>query len=504
MKCNTAIFATWGNPRNWAKVNYVVEIKKDEKREVREAGESFSSTKALKKVLEKVLRPVCIKIFILDTLYLDRLLKSGVVQSLKRAEIVREVRGMIGKGGESEDEVEEFREHMSVMPGVISYRDGADIYTWRGGEFYDVLVGGLTLEILDVLEKNKVEKVVVDTTHGINYSITALVEAARLASAIYLLKGGDVEILHYNADPVVGRWATGPAELSLKIHLISQERLRGLGSNYLALVVENLATSLQKASDMLNTFWKLDRDAWKKALAATLLLFRGAPQWAVRIAHEVKTPTSEELRKSLLDVKIQCENGDTKTVSCEYKWGERRPTREVVVVSEIIEALKKIGEEVRHDIHDDIECALEMLKEKAKERSYNFEDIIDDIRKKFATKDIHCYDGNQLGNVVERIYPTNIYHIFSYELREIKDRMENGKTGGKDGTHYLVARRCGLSALISSREGFNLRNFYAHAGLSGGVLFVVLSCCNNLCICPLDWEDVVNKIGTAGQSHDVS
>jgi len=85
------------------------------------------------------------------------------------------------------------------------------LVTWRGGnEFYDVLRGALVYNILSALKKSYHKRIAifVDTSHGINYFVTALKEAVPLAATLYLIhrvaNGEPVErldICSYNSDP---------------------------------------------------------------------------------------------------------------------------------------------------------------------------------------------------------------------------------------------------------------------------------------------------------------
>ncbi|MFN7106563.1 MAG: hypothetical protein ACK4M3_08315, partial [Pyrobaculum sp.] len=267
-----------------------------------------------------------------------------------------------------------------------------------------------------------VSRIAIDTTHGVNYFAVALVEASRLAATIHLLKNSmelkDVEIYRYNSDPVVGR-----PHGEVKINLLSSERLGGLAASYLAHAVENLVAthgSIFKTASYLQSSWKkIERESWEVALSAAILLVRGAPTWALRVAREAKVPTRGEVVKRLEEAEIECREKDGKTV-CSYSWGSEMPTKDVVVIGELVSTLKKLEE--------DLHC----------------EQCVENAR---------CYDLEKLKTVVERVYPRNVAHLFTHEVEKLRKALG----GVRD-----------AKALRFKPGEIDPRNLYAHAGLAQG------------------------------------
>ena len=493
------LFSTWGDPEGWVPLSYILAAKSGASRP------TYSSTAALMEILN----PARVRIFIQDSLYLKEVVRQRkpCEPELERAKLAERVKALVLSSGAGK-EVKHLKDRLTPVPGVASYKDGAYVYVWRGEGFYEVLVGALTEHVLEDLEEEAAPnlEVVIDTTHGVNYFAVALASASRLASSIYLLKhpvGASLTITHYNSDPLMKLGGEDPRGASIRINLVAEERHRGIAATYLASTVENLVAlrgSLSKAAETLDSYWSgKGSGEWEKALAACLLFFRGAPHWALHFAHKASVPAPSELRESLGKIKVSCENKGT-TRKYTYEWGERRPTAEVVVVSEIVAALKELGKSASAgECGEKVkELLLGLLERGAEDRwAKTIERALQ------LLESAPCYDLARLEKSVEGVYPRSLSSLFTRERKDLEGRLGECLRKAREaglpkvegaGEKYLVARSSDSAVLITSGEGVDARNFYAHAGFAGGALYTAAMLDGRVYACPLDSEKVLQLL----------
>ncbi len=544
------LFATWGDPETWVQVKYLVVKEEDDKLKIEEVGEElFSSTTALMRLL----KPTRTRIFVQDSLYLKEITRGKEKRThdrLKRSAIEERVKNLVldaKKERRDEEEKKKFNEEIRelglenilVVPGIISYRDGANIYVWRGDNFYEVLVGSLIEHILSELRMENASRigVVIDTTHGVNYFVVALTEACRLASAIYLLerspsiKNINIRILRYNSDPLLLK-DSDMRGASVKVNLIAREELRGVASNFVLPTLENLVSrGLSEAANTLNNHWHEEEPGewkreWEKALAACLLFFRGLPIWALRIAQETRVPDTRELLEVMknIELKHEKESEERNVVRHKYtyEWGPKKPRVEVVVVSEVVKALKNFKEKLHsEECRERVEKMLtEFLHELKNTPGQDakcpcVEKFVETIEK--AEQHISgtfCYDLEELVSIVENVYSKNVSRLLTYEINKLNKRLKrnpdikrkldmscttNNITYSVDDCKhpkYLTARNKELTILIPSEEGTSIRNLYAHAGFARGSLYVAALFNEKLYACPIDWEKYLDVLKT--------
>ncbi|AET32466.1 CRISPR-associated CARF protein Csx1 [Pyrobaculum ferrireducens] len=176
-KMRFLLIAPWGNPPQWRKAKYRVEVKHPALRIEAEDVEGCSSTAALAQQLRKA-RDVDVLIFGMDTAIppADQVLRKAV-----------------------EEKYREWAEKLDVKADVVSL-PGIGLY--HGWHFKATALHIFNKTLHAILqkaeEKSRPSFIVVDLTHGVNYQTVAVLYAAVAASVLLDLEG---RTIIYNSEP---------------------------------------------------------------------------------------------------------------------------------------------------------------------------------------------------------------------------------------------------------------------------------------------------------------
>jgi len=406
-----------------------------------------------------------------------------------------------GKTSEAQktiDRLKELRKEAKIhfVPGVITRWIEEVLVTWRGGnQFYDVLKGTLAYYILSALKEKSSHRniaIFVDTSHGINYFVTALKEAVPLAATLYLIHriadGEPVEkldICSYNSDPYPtpsrecqsqkgGDAQKDKAEQadketpSLKIHLVERfemvythksetETYTSINLYPVRSLVEDLflTMGLKGIVNYLNQKWAIDEDKWMRITASVVLFLRGVLGWSLHIAHSSDKGMLVEIGEAVKKRRIRIEQrSDKNEIAITYVWGSNRKIgTDVVTFASIHSSLDRLGR-----------CLA--------------------TPKGIEGSTYVCYPIKKLEKYIEQFYAPPYREININELASVRDYLEGKKKSDESSVRDCPEEKsrdreyckpleggkgfiCGKKKDADQQaEGANPRNFYAHAGLS--------------------------------------
>lgn len=194
------IIASWGSPKEYKPSKYVMEVEEVEdsgvrRNVVKDDRVYRSSTAAMKNLLQSKIRMrgdrVKVLIFCQDIIFIDRVKEifnelNG--KEIKRSEFIENLFSELYRKNPSVAEELDVKEHrdykkfVRFVPGVMTKVEGNYLYTWRGEHCYDLLLGGIILytykELRSMTRNAERIAILLDTTHGINYFVTALKEGS--------------------------------------------------------------------------------------------------------------------------------------------------------------------------------------------------------------------------------------------------------------------------------------------------------------------------------------
>jgi CRISPR/Cas system-associated protein Csx1 len=519
------LVASWGSPKEYKEAKYVVELEIVRDREIKRCIEildepHYSSTTALKNLLKNKLNidknKLSLLIFAQDTIFLSRIIENGgkyfdKIKTISRYELktefLQELYEQNMKVARELGVLEsaEYDKHVRFVPGVITIARGTYLYTWRYERCYDLLLAGIILHAYEKIEEIRKNKsvgkiaILIDSTHGINYFVTALKEGILKATALYALgtsaeefDDGAVEglkeitVYHYNSDPI-GLETNGTP--SLKLHLLDKNAIVKGGKpllNSLFSVVEDQVSreGLEELSGQLNTWWR-DVD-WKKVVEALLLFSRGLLVWALRAILDVPSlPHIMELKEVFNDIKLEFSNRDT-SYSIDYKpEAGRNPLARVVEYSLMASSLKKLAEKsgCTSDVYNKgfefIEKVSQELKSELEKEGLH--EALQNIMK--HKNEYQCFRLEKIQQVTELMYTSPYFDIVENEIKNIDEylRRDIKDIGWRRlNNHVYKERRCKPAyiidynysrLLISKADKVSVENrvIYAHAGLAYGL-----------------------------------
>ncbi len=517
--------ATWGNPEEWKHAEYLIELEKFEanglgKCTVPLNRKFISSTLALKYFLHKEvgIKPGLLA-FSQDTILLSRLLENPEFfeksQNIKRRDILNSLykelyyaKEELAKELEMKD-YEEYKKFVVFVPGVISTAKGADVLTWRGEHIYDVISGIIVAGIYKkfVEESNDARRIAIlmDTTHGINYLVTAFSQGVVLASLIYALyrlainnRLEDLVIYHYNSDPL----AKESEEPLLKLHLL--RKISVVKNNRISLyqlfsIIENSVKveGLNNLSGKMYVFWKeIDKSKWRKILETLLLFIRGALVWALRLSSDIDhVPHLDHIVDGAKDVYLEFKKERTipyKSLKVTYRWGEKTPHIIVVIASLVLETLRLLLNKIHRDVNS-VSNILDYILQKLNNYREKVDPLIGVIENwKQMINSALCISLDKLIEYVE-LYEDPQYSINLCELKKIRRYLRGKEKFGwkklivKNGSikvyvepktenaWFIELEKDEIRALITSVEkDTDCRNFYAHAGLAYDTGYIAL------------------------------
>ncbi|MGC9106637.1 MAG: hypothetical protein ACP5IE_00380 [Infirmifilum sp.] len=528
--------ASWGPPKEYKEARYTLELEivRDGKtkrctisldKNYYSSKSYYSSTTALRDLLQKKANvsedKLSLLIFAQDTIFLSHIVgKRENLQNyfteggkiISRSELKEELLKELYQQNYNVakelgvQRVADYDKYVRFVPGVFTSVDGAYLYTWRYERCYDLLLAGIILYTYEKIEEIRKSKsagriaILIDSTHGINYFVTALKEGILKATVLYALgtsaeefnddgavKGlKEITVYHYNSDPIGFKLEGIP---SLKIHLLDENAILKGGKpllNSLFSAVEDHVSreGLEELSDQLNTWWK-DVD-WEKVVEALLLFSKGLLVWALRVILDVPfLPHIKELKGAFDNIKLEFSNNG-ESYSIDYKPEEgSNPLAHVVEYSLMASSLKKLAEKsscssnVRSKGFEFIEKVSQEHESELKK--VELHDVLQNIIN--HENEYKCFELKKIQQVAELMYTSPYFDIVENEIKNIDEylgrdiknirwtSLNNHVYKEPRGKPAYIIDYSGSHLLISVANGNSIekRVTYAHAGLAYGL-----------------------------------
>ena len=539
------VISSLGLPRNYVESYYVMEVERDNGRDTipHELGrrpKKQTSIAAIIQILKEKLKVEKVKplIFVQDTILLDEIVHKwsnyrdkeiprkelmNILYNIlynSRPEAFREL-GMYS--------LEDLKQYIVFVPGVLSYAEGSRLYTWRGERVYDLLRGAIILHVYEGLRKLYDElfsndrvrlAIIIDTTHGINYFALALKEAVLIASELFALeKAPAIEILtvyHYNSDPLPSYDCEGGAFVpSLKLHLLEKINIVKDGLLHPSTLLSMLK-EIEFEKDVLKNLWRVDDINWDESVTTLKLYSRGLLLWALKLASTIRVPELQRLKESfgknlsIVFKESKLKEGVVTQFKMDYICNSRCPISHVVVSSILLGVLKglasKICTRIEERVLDVIEDIRKVLDEKNESKNKN-KDSLQELKnylKRFINqRDTYtCFDFHKLKDLVkECIYQEPFKELIEHELEDnVEEYLAKRKLPGwreilidndlqiykepKGRPAYFILYRDNLSLLVSIPQNhLEKRHVYAHAALAYGLEWLAVSYMKNILLC---------------------
>lgn len=535
------IIASWGMPREYKTSRYILEVEESKNSRIRRTTvgrkDSYnSSTTAIRDILSKKIgmsNKIGLLIFCQDTILIDYLKELIMKNSkntstsckgfkFKRCELKDKLLSELFNQNEkiarelNVRDCKDYEKLVRFVPGVITSVEYSYLYTWRGEHSYDLLLGGITLytykKLKELSRDAKKIAVLVDTTHGINYFVTALMEGVLIAAALYALDRlvnscgssdnntlHELTVYHYNSDPLLSDSVGNP---SLKVHLLNKINVvkdkEVLLDNIFATINEKVSREgIDMLSDWLNMNW--EGVEWRRVIGSLLLISKGLLVWALRIASDIdNVPSIDDLENSLEEIKVEISSDKIKDkieiikYNIDYRPTNRMPITEVIEYTILVNTLRSLSDKTactNNACGKSFEVIERVSKElndlQANVNSY-IENLKSNIHEIVEAKDKYvCYDLEKLIKFADLMYTSPYRDIIINEIKNIKDYLtETPTTWNKVNDHIYLEPRINAAYLIKysdmrilmsvKKRGIDKRNTYAHAGLAYGLPWFAL------------------------------
>ncbi|MCC6005549.1 MAG: hypothetical protein LM590_14525 [Thermofilum sp.] len=521
------IFSTWGDPREWYDVEYIIKCIEDRSKRTiiayRGGITTAATTKALSQMLEALGKHVTVTIFIQDTLLLNIIKEQDqesqkIIRSLWPSEgkaIIKrrsELRGYIFKyiGKINSYDV-------VVLPGIASFRSGGYLYIWRGDECYEYIRGGMLTHALKKLAQAPEETigVIVDTSHGVNYFAIALKDVIPLACALYVVKRAlsnaertQLHLYHYNVQPIIASMQKNGISTALEIisfgEIGFQRAKQESFGPYFEIIREHIESIFsRRAFENVIDYLKgrvpwLDesqKNSWEVIAASTLLFVRGILPWALRIAKDLRFRFDDILNKfdeKLNEVEIKFktsksrpEIGVERTATYDWRSGGA-PNAEAVTLALLAAILKEgadsalsqcpEGEAKEVDEVEEVIGKCKVQNEDAREKALQ---LLDKLKEGCVR-----VPASRLSELAGVIYPKPFSVIVQAEIDEqFKKYFE---VPCKESCCNENVKILPENDIVVKSGDFEVylpyymdkpaqeRHFYAHAGLVRGTIFAVV------------------------------
>ena len=525
------IVASWGLPKEYNLAKYELELNrvsggKVERSKITYDKEYYSSTAAMRNLLKEKVGisedKLSLLIFSQDTILLERIISEredyfpsgGNVKTRKRNELYKELFQILydsKKEAAHELDVQKREDYSRIVrfvPGVITGREGAYLFTWRYIRVYDLLLAGVILFMYDKLLKIHQEHnvkslaILMDTTHGINYFVTALREGVLKATALYafntLGEGGlesnstrtldEVIIYHYNSDP------RGPVENgtpSLKLHLLDEvavvRRGKPLFNGLYSTIEERVSREgLNKLHNQLSGWW---RDIeWEKVLESLLFLSKGLLVWALRAALDLsQLPSIETLESALESVDLKFSSKENNYIISYAPKEGRTPLTPIIEYSLMGSSLRKLAERCVCTNDDGFDILEDFARKLNGELTKN--ELNSALQNILSKRDEYkCFELEKVRQATNLVYTSPYLDLISNEITNLKNYLVKGGRGRKKIEHIYMGPRRSIylikfndsHLLIQEAKnggkngGVEKRTIYAHAGLAYGLPWFAL------------------------------
>jgi len=535
------LVASWGLLKGYKRAVYHLEVEKSNETGFRRAIVSDqklhrSSTTAIRDILKDKLNidNLDLLIFVQDTLLLDRIiqyedryfnkaflrceLEESLLYELYNSN--KEVAEELGVR-----EAKDYEKLTMFVPGVIVTKSGAYVYSWRGERVYNILKGLIIFYIYRKLKSipESVRRIAIllDTTHGINYFVTALKEGVSIGATLYafdrlidtIIRNGfqlnEIVVYHYNSDPIRPSEAD---EYSLKIHLLEKIPIMKQGkinfTRILTIIKEPL--SIMGYADLRNWFDNMWRNVeWDKIIQALALFSKGLLIWALRVALDIgELPEEEDIEYVAKNIGLSFRM-NKRVYKIDYS-SQRVPVSQVIEYITLAKSLKNLARRIkfRNNISRTVSKIVDCLINESKENEETKE-LVNILENLIKIKDrIACLDIELLLRSVKTLYDSPYVDINVNELKELK-RYLLGENEPKwipvsDHTYIEPKSKCaffvdyrGLKMLVSIPNNVNPRDFFAHAGLAYGLQWFALGKQGKVILCLGDYRKVLQLLHTA-------
>lgn len=538
------ITGVWGDPRKWKKAYYLLRTEQVEptKQPVLLSIEkhlSKSSIAAIEKIIkDKISSDLPIKklVFALDTLLLLNidLVKKMCERNdcISRKDLFKRIYKLLYKEEDLKKDFDirkeyQYQDFVRFIPGIISTKAistkyGECVITWRCEPIYEILCGAIALNIYEKLKEmgkksNKIA-IIADTTHGINYAVTAFMKSLILGSNLYALETlftsdnslEELIILHYNSDPIDFDGASAQLHILQKIPIVKKVNNKiTVDISPLRSYIENifsLEQSIKKISNKLHSRWKdIDKKEWKKAFLCTLTLTRGLLHWSLRMALDIKTlPTLTLLKEALEEMKILFSySKEESTYKINYHLNSKVPTLSIVLISIIVNCLKNYSKNYNINklniIMDKINKDINIIKQhsihkvqatdKNKIKEVNLlEDTLNRIKHLIINREKYfCLDTSKIKTLAKAIYNEPQSSLILHEVGKFTEYLlEENKIKSETTINNIHISRLHKALVLVKPKEYSLlislinsdiekRNIYAHAGFAYGLDYFVFS-----------------------------
>jgi len=519
------IVASWGNPKDYDPSVYLLEVEEisnSNRRRIVIEGDTersyHSSTAAIRELLRKIgisNENIEMLIFYQDTIlidYIEDMFDLGKQKEIERSKIkekllrklYEEVRNVIKELGVKDHK--DYEKFVRFVPGVITRVECGYIYSWRYEHCYDLLLGAITLYTYEKLNEIPKEArkiaILLDTTHGINYFVTALKEGVLRASMLYafnrFIESVDTDksleeftIYHYNSDPLSRSARTTP---SLKIHMLDKIAIvkngRVLLNTLFTEIEEHVQRECLKAIESeLSIYWS--GVEWDKIIKTLILFSRGLLIWFLRLSHEIsKIPDIKELEGAIDKLKLEVKVDRTQ-YKLSYTPSNRVPMRHVVEYAILANMLKDLGNKIMYKNNTNnivVDTMKNLLKETGTEITKCSQDLYNELQGFVeGNRKYMCLDIEMLMKVLGKIYVSPYSDIIENEISEIIEYLNKKKKTlwepCPESAHIYVEPRTrstymiedsNVRIIISMPMDLDERNVYAHGGLAYGLPWLAI------------------------------
>jgi len=478
------IVAPWGDPSKYNKTKYIIKgIEVEAHTSIKALAQKYINLKPKIMIViqETLLAPSNPERF-KYTLGVDPVLVSEANNKEKYIKLLNKLRELIREVSEKWIEIPKSCIEVIIAPGVGNFKiyqkkNKLDEY-WRGiwifraGTPFDYYASVVMLGILNqMLNLNNKIKLVVDLTHGMNYTGTALYRAAIAAARLYsVFTHNEVKLEIYNSEPY------SDSNMPLNIWKIRSERIKPKSAAsrlvYMMLshdkgkkitaVLEDIFDGPGKDSTLGKLNKLFEREIHRVVVLSAASVLGGFPLLFLQAGLEsnINLNKINKIRDYILGYE-GIDRRDIEVKECEYctriYYNNSLSFRNLksllaglALVSYVAKAYNKIS---KCDIIEEKCCECQGERERVLARLYS------------------DFEQGVLKEVVDKFTATPMKHIAEYELAQL-DKCMRGKCERSE--NYLYRR---IHYAIKYKKEFKIqenylnksvgiRNFVAHAGLT--------------------------------------
>ncbi len=541
------LVASWGLPKDYKKAQYSIEVEKHHEKGYERAEISISnsrklycsSTAAIRDLLEKKLgvRNLDLLVFVQDTILMRKVIGSEHLyfdKEYSRHELERDLFAELYSSNEEVAreldiyEAENYSKFVKFVPGVIAARKINIRYSWREKYIYDVLKEFIVFytykKLISTAENAKRVAVLLDTTHGINYFVTALSDGVLVATTLYALNRfvnkfinnkpqlDELIIYHYNSDPI---YPSRRDEHSLTIHLLSRIPVVKKGKISLARIrsVIEEPVSIEGFKTLTNKLSCVWRDInWKRIIWTLQCFSRGLIVWSLRIAIDISPlPQEKEIENIIKNIKLSFRK-DVKEYKIKYVYGDKKPISPIIEYLTLTRLLDNLAKKIEYDKYDEVCGYIAEIIDYLKEDSMLRKELKGLINYLAKLKDtiksrgkIVCLNVKSLKDAIETLYDSPYLDVNLHELKVLEEYLlgkreirweqifDNIYREPKTKQAFFIDQG-DTKTIISTPDSVETRDFYAHVGLAYGLPWFSLGMHDKVLLCLGDYDKVIRHL----------